>query len=224
VCTTLDRAQAGGPDTPSYLLFTGIELWRYGAFLYGGALWSPDGLDADGFTLKVLLNGGKYSYFSGGLQQTIGGTLASAAALPGWRFTRDGLTVSLFLGPVVQDYRLTPVDPGSRLHGFYVGGEFAADIWYQPSPRTLATVSGGITSIDATGYLRTSFGFRVFQPAFIGPEIQEYWTGNYQELQFGAHMTGLHLNGLEWLVGSGWALTSDHRWGPYFHVGVNARY
>jgi hypothetical protein len=33
-----------------FLIFGGADLWRYGDFLYGGGLWSPDGLDHDGFT------------------------------------------------------------------------------------------------------------------------------------------------------------------------------
>jgi hypothetical protein len=44
------RAQAGGPNAPNFLLFGGTDLTRYSAFLYGGALWSPAGVDIDGFT------------------------------------------------------------------------------------------------------------------------------------------------------------------------------
>jgi hypothetical protein len=45
-------AQAGtdGPDNRSLLLFAGTDVWRDGAFLHGGLLWSPAGLDVDGFT------------------------------------------------------------------------------------------------------------------------------------------------------------------------------
>jgi len=50
MCTALDLAKAGGPASPSFLLFSGTDLWRYGAFFYGGALWSPAGLDTGGFT------------------------------------------------------------------------------------------------------------------------------------------------------------------------------
>ncbi len=34
-----------GDDGAQYLLFTGSDLWRNGAFTYGGLLWSPGGLD-----------------------------------------------------------------------------------------------------------------------------------------------------------------------------------
>jgi hypothetical protein len=50
LCRAPARAQAAPPNSPTYLLFTGTDLWRYGAFLYGGGLWSPAGVDHDGFT------------------------------------------------------------------------------------------------------------------------------------------------------------------------------
>ena len=83
-----------------------------------------------GFTLKLLLAGGLYTYPSGALRMDVEGTLLSAAALPGWRMVQDGLTVGLYAGPVVQNYWLTPYDPGGRLHGLYGGGQVAGDLWY----------------------------------------------------------------------------------------------
>jgi len=44
------RTQSAPPSTPSFLVFGGTDLWRYGDFLYGGGVWSPAGLDRDGFT------------------------------------------------------------------------------------------------------------------------------------------------------------------------------
>jgi hypothetical protein len=172
----------------------------------------------------LLLNGGRYTYTSGYLNADVDGTMLSGALLPGWRITRDGLTVSIFAGPVVQDYRLTPYDPGSRLNGFYLGGQAAAEVWYQPTPRTMAAINGTITSIGPTGSLRVAFGFKVFEPVFIGPETQEIWCGDFQEVQFGGHLTGLHIGAFEWSAGSGVAMTSDHRSGPYLRLSVNARY
>jgi hypothetical protein len=49
LCLSPGRAQAGGATAPAFLLFGGTDLWRYGQFLYGGALWSPAGLDSSGF-------------------------------------------------------------------------------------------------------------------------------------------------------------------------------
>lgn len=224
VCVAADWAAAAEPADPTLLFFTGTDVWRYGTFLYTGGVWSPAGLDSDGFVVKTLLNGGEYTYTSGDLHKDINVMMGSAAILPGWRFTRDGIFISVFAGPVVQDYRLTPYDPGGILHGFYVGGEVAAEVWYQPSPNTMAMLSGAIASIGPTGSLRAAFGFNLFGAGYIGPETQELWCGDFQEVQFGGHVTGLRTGRLEWSTGGGWSLTSDHRSGPYVRLGVNVRF
>ena len=218
------RAESVTPAAPTFLLFGGADVWRYGDFLYGGALWSPGGLDAGGFTLKLLVNGGRYTYNSGTLDTAIDGTMISGAALPGFRFVHDTLTVSVFAGPVVQDYRLSPFDPGSRLHGLYAGGEFATDIWYQPTPTIMAAVDGSLLSVGPTGYLRGALGYRVFDALFVGPESAMLWCGDFQQLEVGAHLTGLHVAAMEWSAAGGWATDSDRRSGPYLRIGVSTKY
>lgn len=224
VSAAIDRPNAAGSEAASLLFFSGTDLWRNGAFLDGGLLWSPGGLDSGGFTFKMLLDGGRYSYVSDGLQQTIDGTKLSAAALPGWRLTRDALTVTVFVGPVAQNYRLTPNDPGSRLRGFYLGGQTEADVWYQPNAFTMASFNAAVSSIGPTGYVRGAIGFRLFGSAFVGPEVGQFWCADFEQMEFGAHVTALRLGPIEWSAGSGWALSSDQRSGPYLRLGVNARY
>jgi hypothetical protein len=224
MCTPLDRARAEGTDPPTLLLFAGSDLWRYGSFFYGGTLWSPAGVDADGFTFKLLLNGGRYSYTSGDLQGEVTGTLLSAAALPGWRFGGDDLTIRVFAGPVGQDYRLSPDDPGSRLHGAYIGAQFASEVWYQPTTTIMAAFNGAIATIGPTGSLRAAFGLRAFDAMFVGPESQMLWCENFQELQIGAHVTALRIDAAEWSAGGGWAMDSARRSGPYLRIGISAKY
>lgn len=224
LCTSVGRAETASPNSPSFLLFGGTDLWRYGAFLYGGTLWSPAGLNSDGFTLKLLVNGGRYSYNSSALQRTVDGTMLSGAALPGFRFARDTLTVNLFAGPVVQDYRLSPYDPGSRLHGLYVGAQAASDVWYQPTANIMAALNGSLVSIGPTGYLRTALGYRLFDAAFVGPETAMLWCANFRQLEVGAHLTALHVGGSEWSAGAGWSMDTDRRSGPYLRLSVSAKY
>jgi hypothetical protein len=217
------RAYADAPNGASVLVFAGTDLWRDGAFLHGGTLWSPAGLDADGFTLKLLLSGGRYTYPSGGLQTNVDGSLLSASALPGWRITSDGITIALYAGPIVQDYRLMPYDPGSLLHGFYSGAQLATDVWYQPTPATMAALNASVASIGFIGTLRAAFGWRFSEPFFVGPEAQALWCTNYEQWRFGAHVTGFRIDGFEWSAGAGWAVESIGRAGPYLRLGVNTR-
>ena len=167
-----------------------------------------------GFTLKILLNGGIYTYPSGGLHMDVEGTLVSAAALPGWRTTHDGLTIGLYAGPVVQDYRLTPYDPGSRLHGLYGGAQVAGDVWYQPNPATMIALDGSIASIDLIGSARAAIGWRLVEPFFVGPETQAFWCTDYRQLRLGAHVTGYRIDALEWSAAGGWAAIPSAAAGP----------
>jgi hypothetical protein len=218
------RADTAAAGAPAFLLFGGADLWRYGDFLYGGTLWSPGGLDTSGFTLKLLINGGRYTYSSGAIDAAVDGTMISGAALAGWRFGHDTLTVSLFAGPVVQDYRLSPFDPGSRLHGLYTGGEIAADIWFQPAPLVMASLNTSLVSIGPTGYVRGALGYRVFDAMFVGPESAMLWCANFEQFEIGAHITGLHAGPAEWSAAGGFARDTDRRNGPYFRIGVSTRY
>lgn len=223
-CVVVDGALATPPDDATFLFFGGADLTFHGAFLYGGGIWAPSGVDNPGFTLKTLISGGAYKYTSGALNAEIKGATVAAAILPGWKFVNDKLIVSLYLGPVVQDYRLNPNDPGARLHGLYIGGQFAADLWYEPTPFSMVSVNGALASIGQTGSLRVALGTRLLDRMFVGPETGAIWCGNFEEYQFGVHVTALHTNRLEWSAGSGWAFTSDHRDGAYFRIGVNTRY
>lgn len=182
-----------------------------------------------GFTLKLLLAGGGYTYPSSGLQTNVDGMALSASALPGWRVSSDGITIALYAGPIVQDYRLMPYDPGSLLHGFYAGAQLAADVWYQPTPTNMVALNGSIASIAAIGTARAALGWQLLgwqlsEPFFVGPEAQALWCLDYQQYRLGAHVTGFRVDGLEWSAGAGLAVETIGRAGPYLRIGVNRKF
>lgn len=225
LCAVAAQAGAVGPDNPSFLLFAGTDIWRDGAFGSGGFLWSPAGLDRGGFTFKLLIAGGGYDYPSSTLGVDVDGTLVSASALPGWRTTHDGMTIDVFAGPIVQDYRLTPYDPGSLLRGSYAGAQLAADVWYQPDPATMVAFDGSIASIALIGSARAAVGWRPSPESFfVGPEAQALWCIDYQQLRLGTHVTGFHIDALDWSAAAGLERDSFRRTGPYMRIGVNTRY
>jgi len=224
LCTVAARAEPVAPDNPSFLLFAGSDIWRDGAFLDGGFLWTPAGLDSSGFTFKLLLAGGRYVYPSSGLGVDVDGTLVSASALPGARMSHDGLTIDVFIGPIVQDYRLTPYDPGSLLHGSYAGAQLASDVWYQPDPATMIAFDASVASISLIGAARAAVGWRSSPESFfVGPEVQAFWCIDYQQLRFGAHVTSFRIDALDWSAAAGWEFESFRREGVYLRVGVSRR-
>jgi hypothetical protein len=85
LCVSAGPAWAGNDGGGAQsLLFSGGDIWRNGAFSNGGLLWSPGGLDREGFTLKAMLSGGLYRYNSGALAgDQVVGTEYAAQILPG---------------------------------------------------------------------------------------------------------------------------------------------
>ena len=67
-CTSA-LADGNAPADPTLLLFAGGDLFSayndlrfYGAFANAGGIWAPAGLDRDSFAIKLLADGGIYTY------------------------------------------------------------------------------------------------------------------------------------------------------------------
>ncbi len=179
-----------GDDGARFLLFSGGDIWRNGDFAYGGLLWSPNGLDHEGFTLKAVMSGGLYRYNSGALGDVqVTGRELVAQVLPGWRFKRERLEVKVFAGLDLEDHRLVPDDPSSRLRGSDVGARAAVDIWYEPTPATMLAADGSISTIITNYSARIAYGWHAFDLFYLGPEAQAFACDGYRQLRFGVHLT-----------------------------------
>lgn len=217
--------EATPPGAGRYLLFSNSDLWRNGGFTYGGVLWSPGGLDRNGLVAKLIFGGGYYRYVSGALGNTeVTGRQLSAAILPGWRFVRDKLFVTVFAGPEFQDHSLSPDDPTARLRGQYFGARAAFELWYEPTPLTMIAADGSISTIGLSYSARFAGGWKFFNMFYAGPELQAFTTdGNYQQYRAGVHVTGLRIGDYEWSAGVGWARDSDERSSLYGKLGMFVR-
>jgi len=217
-------ARAGDGGSAHYLIFSGGDIWRNGGFLHGGLLWSPDGLDRDGFTLKGLISGGSYRYMSGALgnAEVIGREL-TAQLLAGWRFIRGKTEFKLFAGLDMQDHRLSPDDPSSRLRGGDTGLRVAFDLWSEPTPLTMLAADGSISTIVNSYSARIAGGWRFNERFWLGPEAQHFASDGYKQTRFGIHVTGFHTGDFEWSAAGGFARDSDARTGAYVRLGVSIR-
>ena len=100
VGVAIGPARAGDGDDARLILFSGSDIWRDGAFAHGGLLWSPGGLDRDGFTFKALISGGLYRYKAGDLGgESVLGTELAGQLLPGWRIKRGKFETKVFFRP-----------------------------------------------------------------------------------------------------------------------------
>ena len=215
---------SGGEDT-HFLYFAGADLWRNGGFLHGGVLWSPEGLEHDGFALKAMFGGGIYHYISGALGNAdVMGRQLSAAILPGWRFIRDKLTVTVFAGLDFQNHRLTPDDPSAGLRGSYAGLRTGFDLWFEPTGHDHGR--GRRLRLDGRPELQRPPRLRVaaVRPSLCrtrGPGLSA--DGNYRQFRAGAHVTGFQTETWEWSGGAGFVDDSDRHNGIYGKIGVLTR-
>lgn len=212
-----------GDDGAHFLLFSGADLWRDGAFVHGGLLWSPGGFDREGFTLQAVISGGTYRYQSGALDVRVTGVEKSAQLMPGWRFKRDRLEIKIFAGLDIKNDITMPFDPSNRLHGTSAGARAAVDLWFEPTPSTMIAADVSLTSI-ATGYsARAAYGWRLQDWFYLGPEAQTFACLGYSQMRLGAHATALKTGPFEWSAAAGWAVDNDRRSGLYARLGVLMR-
>ncbi len=134
LCLSPGPSRAGDGDVARNILFNGRDIWRNGAFAYGGFLVAPGGFEQDGFMFKLLLSGGLYRYNAGGLGGAeVIGAEALTQALPGFRIKRGNAEMKFFFGPEWQYHRLSPDDPDNRLRGHDFGLRMAGELWYEPN-------------------------------------------------------------------------------------------
>jgi hypothetical protein len=199
-----------------FLLFSTTDLWRQGGFTYGGLLFAPSGLDRDGPVVKLIAGGGLYRYASGALGTDVIGYMSAASILPGYRFRRDRLTATVFLGADIQRHRLLPDDPSAGLRGSYVGARAGVDLWYQPTDWGMIAADASVSTIGGSYDARLAAGIRAFDLFYFGPEVKGFRAGgNYHQLRAGLHLTGLRLGDYDWTAGFGWATDSDNHNGAY---------
>ena len=129
-------------------LFSGRDLWRNGAFVYGGFVLAPSGFDQDGLLLKLLSSGGMYRYEASnhGNNPRISGIQLLSQVLPGWRIKRGDAEFKLFFGPEFQAHYLSPDDPSNPLRGASLGLRIAAELWYEPTPKSMIAADVSLSS------------------------------------------------------------------------------
>jgi hypothetical protein len=216
-------ASAAAAPQLTRLYFAGADLWRNGAFAHAGLLWSPRGLDTEGFTLKLLLATGAYrNHAEPGQPEVVGGQLLGAV-MPGWRFKFEKLELTAAVGLDLQHHRFVPDDPASRYRGSHAGVRAGADLWYEPAPNLMLAANVSVSTIGPSYWSRAAAGVRLLDAVWIGPELHTLGDPTYRQYRVGAHVTGLKLFRYEWSAGAGYVTDSDRRRGPYVRFGVLAR-
>jgi hypothetical protein len=210
-----------GPTPETFLLFAGGDLWRNGGFAHGGLLWSPGGIDREGFVGKLLIGSGQYRYRNGAVETT--GTVALADVLPGWRFKRGAVEVTVYAGLDLQHHWLSPDDPGNRSRGSHAGLRAGFDLWWEPTTTTMIDAGANFATIGDGYWSRAAFGWKAFDVVYLGPEFLALGDDRYSQWRIGAHATAFKIGNVELSAGAGYVQDSDDRAGFYGRVGVLTR-
>jgi hypothetical protein len=231
VCVTGWAAAAAEQrrDPITLLLFSGIDLWRDGAFAHDGFVWIPAGSGNDGFVLKAMVTDGVYRYSAGALNYAqVTGRMAGGAVMPGMHFKRGGVSIAVYAGVDMQVHHLSQYDPGNSLQGQFVGARAALDLWAEPTPQTMVAASGTVTTIGGAYAARIAAGWRAFDRFYLGPEVVAFGGPEYRQLRLGVHVTGLKVHlfdwRFEWHGGVGYAFDDDDRDGAYGRLGLLIRH
>jgi hypothetical protein len=226
ICLPVSPASADDDDIARAILFSGRDIWRNGAFAYGGMLWAPDGFEQDGLLFKLLLSGGVYRYNANDLggEQIIGAEWL-VAVLPGWRVARGNFEAKVFFGPEYQNHRLWPDDPANSLRGRAFGLRFVVDLWNEPTAATMTAADASLSTIGPTYSARAAIGWRMLEQFYAGPETQVYGgsSDGYRQWRLGVHVTSLRTGNIEWSAAGGWAIDSESRSSPYLRLGFMRR-
>lgn len=228
VCLPAGPSRADDEEARA-LLFSGRDLWRNGAFAYGGLLMAPGGFEEDGFMLKLLLGGGVYRYVSGGLGgETVIGAEWTVQVLPGFRIKRGQAEFKFFFGPEWQRHKLWPDDPDNRLRGQSLGLRMSGELWYEPTRDSLIVGDVSASSIATSHAARIAYGRRVAEDLFtdgvyVGPEAQYFGSDGYRQRRIGLHITSMKTEATEWSAALGFARDSDGRSSPYVRLGLSTK-
>jgi hypothetical protein len=209
------------PDPPTLLFFGGADAWRNGGFSHAGILWSPGGLDREGFTAKLMAGAGEYRYHVGATP--IDGTAMVVDILPGWRFKRGTAEVTVFAGLDVQHHTLSPDDLSNSSRGPHAGLRVGADLWWEPSAGTMTNAGASFATIGTGYWSRLAYGWRFFDRVYLGPEALALGDDTYHQWRIGLHATAFRTGALEWSLGAGYVSDSDERSGVYGRFGVLTR-
>ncbi len=212
---------SGGARPEQVLLFGGFDLWHFSLGGYGGLQWAANGLNDDGFIVRLIMAQGVERY------RTPSGTITTdifrASVLPGWRFKRGEFEFKLFAGADLEDHNLTPDFVTAKLRGPHGGARVAAEAWLEPLPQMMLATSGYLTSVGMAYGMRVAAGWRLLDAFWIGPELSGSRDEFSSQTRLGAHLTGLKTDAIEWSLGAGYLTDSYQRGGAYARIGFVSR-
>jgi hypothetical protein len=212
---------SGGSKPEHFLFYSGFDVWRFGLAGFGGFYAAPDGLDKDGFIVRLFVSGGRERYDTS--TKRFNTDILRGSLLPGWRLSEGTFELKVFAGLDLESRALTQDLPAAEPSRNRIGARVAAETWWEPMSGRMLTSSLSATTNFNAWNIRGAAGWRAFDQFWAGPEILASGDVFSRQFRIGAHLTGIKLATFEWSAATGFVQDSFGRNGIYGRIGVLAR-
>ncbi|MBV8851311.1 MAG: cellulose biosynthesis protein BcsS [Methylobacteriaceae bacterium] len=169
-----------------------------------GTIAPFDGLNEDGFRLRLSGVLGRYSYVGSDGIGRVNGTQSDGAFLVGYEWVMRAATVAVYVGADVTDNRLSINDPNNASKGLHVGGKVAVDFYVNPTPYSMISGVVSYASANNAYYSRFKAGLAIAPQLFVGPELLVLGDNFYSQYRLGMHLTGLRLGAMQFGISGGY--------------------
>jgi hypothetical protein len=212
---------SGGATPEHFLFYSGFDIWRFGRAGFGGFYASPEGLDKDGFMVRLFVSDGRERYDVGA--RRFNTDIQRISLLPGARFSASSFELKLFAGAELESRMSAPGVATANASLTRIGARVAAETWWEPMPAMMLSSAFSATSNFNAWSARGAAGWRAFDQVWAGPEILASGDVFSRQFRVGAHLTGLKLAAFEWSAAAGYVQDSFGRGGVYGRIGVLVR-
>ena len=178
--------------------------------------------DASGPRVRVEALAGRYEYRSSAAGRTIRADQADISVMGGYEWVWRNARLAALIGVNAGNVQLSAPDPGNTATGFSAGLKVAADLWVQPSDKTMVSVHGAYTTSANTYYLRTKFGYSILDRFYIGPEASLLGNDFYGQWRLGAHLSGLRLGRFDISLAGGYLQDQGQKAGAYATIDMRS--
>lgn len=218
-------AQANGQNGKSWVAFSGFDGSKDNYSAWAGALIAPFGdLDTSGWRVRILGEGGAYSYsVTGG---SINGITTAGSVLGGYGFEGDNYSINLLAGATAINHMLSALDLTNSVEGTAVGATVHADARLNPTPTTLVYGEGEYTAAFRTYYVNAKFGIQLanITGLFIGPEASVLGDRHSNQWRVGGHLTEFTIGPVQVALSAGYAHDDSAGVSPYGHIEVSGTF
>jgi len=187
---------------------------------YVGVLYAPEGMHKSGIRLSAFGLFGDYEYHGGDAGELFKGRFASADALIGWSNVFNNGAFTLQVGANHQDHRVRPFDATNSVVGSKTGFKVQADLWVNPTERTLVYALGSYSTAFNTYYTVGRLGYDfVGKGIFFGPKGGALANDPTDQFRAGAHLTGIMIGPGKLTLSSGF-MSERNEGGGWYATGT----